>query len=363
MIMNLNINSNSKILIYAEGSFGKNSRKKYAVRAKTADGLLRFSNYQILGVIDSTAKENIVSEVLTDVSLETLILKEAGKSCFETNPEYIFVGVAPEGEDLPEKWKTDFIFFLERGIPIVSGIHFDLAKDKDIKKIIDKNPKLLINTRYSPTGLQVGSALAFNIKKPIVLTVGSDAAIGKMTATYKLHFEALKQGLNSAFIPTGQTTIMIEGWGYSVDAIIGDFMAGSVEEMVLSKKESDIIFVEGQGSIFHPGFSNTTISLIHGAVPTHMILVHRPQRINSIGSDLVKLPPLKEVIKMYESLSLPQQRSCKVVGIALNTKGMSEDLARAEIEKVEKETELPTNDVIRFGADNLWKSLEEVINK
>lgn len=357
--MNLNIDPKSRILIYAEASFGKNARKTFAVRAKTADGLLRFSKYEILGVIDSTAKESFVSEVLPDVSINVPILKESGKSCFDLKPDYIFVGVAPEGEELPAKWKSDFTFFLERGIVIVSGIHFDLSKDIDIKKITNKNPNLLINTRYSPSGLKVGSALAYNIKKPIVLTVGSDAAIGKMTATYKLHFDALKYGLNSVFIPTGQTTIMIEGWGYSVDAIIGDFMAGSVEEMVLSKKDSDIIFVEGQGSIFHPGFSNTTISLIHGAVPSHMILVHRPQRVYSIGSDLVKLPPLNEVIKMYESLSLPQDRNCKVVGVALNTKGMSEDLAKEEIIKVEKETGLPTNDVIRFGSDNLWKAINK----
>jgi len=360
--MKLNINPNSKILIYADGSFGKNSRRKYAVRAKTADGLIRFSDYEILGVIDSTSKEKQVSEVLFDVDNNISIFQEAGKACFNIKPDYIFIGVAPEGEELPDKWKTDFLFFLERGIPIVSGIHFDLSKNFEIKKLIDKNPKLLINTRYSSSGLHVGSALAFNIKKPIILTVGVDAAIGKMTATYKLHFEALKHGLNSAFIPTGQTTIMIEGWGYSVDAMVGDFMAGSVEEMVLSKKHSDIIFVEGQGSIFHPGFSNTTISLIHGAVPTHMILVHRPQRLYSIGSDLVKLPPLNEVIKMYESLSLPKERNCKVVGIALNTKGMSEKVSKNEILKVEQETGLPTNDVIRFGLDNLWKTIEGVIN-
>ena len=355
--MNLNIDPKSRILIYAEGSFWKNSRKIYSVRAKTTDGLLRFSNYDILGVIDSSAKENNVTEVLSDVKVNVPIFKESGKSCFNTKPDYVFIGVAPEGEELPSKWKNDFIFFLERGIPIVSGIHFDLSKDSQIKKIIKNNSSLLINTRYSPSGLNVGSALAYDIKTPIVLTVGSDAAIGKMTATYKLHFEAIKYGLNSAFIPTGQTTIMIEGWGYSVDAIIGDFMAGSVEEMVLSKKDADIIFVEGQGSIFHPGFSNTTIALIHGCVPSHMILVHRPQRIYSIGSGLVKLPPLNDVIKMYESLVIPSERNCKVVGIALNTKGMSEASAKEEIVKVEKETGLPTNDVIKFGTENLWKAI------
>jgi len=356
--MNLNINPKAKILIYAEGSFGKNARKQFLVRAKTADGLLRFSNYEILGVIDSTAKEKYVKEVLPDVKLNIPIFIESGKACFEVEPEYIFIGVAPEGDSLPDSWKKDFIFFLERGIPIVSGIHFDLTLDKDIKKVIGDNTKLIVNTRKSPTGLNVGSALSYNIKKPIVLTIGTDAAIGKMTATYKLHNLALVKGLNSAFIPTGQTTIMIEGWGYSVDAIIGDFMAGSVEEMVLSKKDSDIIFVEGQGSIFHPGFSNTTISLIHGAVPTHMILVHRPQRIYSIGSDLVKLPPLNEVIKVYESLVLPKDRGCKVVGVALNTKGLSDEQAKIEIKKTEKETGLPTNDVIRYGAENIFESLK-----
>ena len=339
-------------LIYVEGVFGKEARKKFPMRAKTADGILRYAKYPILGVVDSKCTEKTVGEVLGNYvrgsSHENLpifqSLKEAVK---ELKPTVLILGAAPEGGELPQEWEEDIKEALNLGMHIVSGMHFSLkSKFGDLAK----TKKCIIwdvRTDFDLAGIPVGSALAYHIKKPIILTVGTDAAIGKMTVAYELSKEAEKRGLKSCIIPTGQTCMMIEGWGTAIDALPADFMAGAVEQMLLEKENDyDIFFVEGQGSLFHPGFSNTSISLLHGAVPSHMVLVHRPIRKHSIGSKLVKLPTINEAIEVYEKMVLPPYRGTKVIAVALNTAGMKEEEITQEQERIAKETSLPVGDVV-----------------
>ena len=78
-------------------------------------------------------------------------------------------------------------------------------------------------------------------------------------------------------VPTGQTGMMIEGWGCAVDRVISDFTNGTVEWLVeQGESRGDWVFVEGQGSIDHPAYSAVTMGLIHGATPHAMVLVHKP---------------------------------------------------------------------------------------
>ncbi|MFY9457306.1 MAG: DUF1611 domain-containing protein, partial [Candidatus Spechtbacterales bacterium] len=229
----------------------------------------------------------------------------------------------PEGGELPEEYRGDIAWAIKNKMHIVSGMHYALNNDARFAKLAKKHKVILWDTRRvsesESQNIPVCSARAYHIKKPIVLTVGTDAAIGKMTVSYEMHRAAEKLGVKSCVIPTGQTAIMIEGWGAAIDALPADFMAGAVEQMVLEKaKAHDILFVEGQGSLFHPAYANTCISLIHGAVPTHMVLVHRPQRKHSIGSKLVKLPTIKDAIRQYENAVLPSYRNAKVVGVAVS---------------------------------------------
>lgn len=364
--MELNLKG-KKVLIYAEGFFSKRERKEKAFTAKTADGVLYYAPYPIVGVVDSTAKEKRVGEVLPYIKrfarrrlarADVPIVKSLAEG-LKFKPDILLLGIAPEGGELPNQWRKDIIFALENKLDVVSGLHFMLNGDKELRELANFKRVRIFDVRCPPKDLPVASARAFELKIPIVLTVGMDAAIGKLTVSLELNKLALESGVRSAFIATGQTGIMIAGKGYSIDACVGDFMPAAMEKLVLdyAREGYQMLFVEGQGSLFHPGFSNTTIAIIHGCVPTHMILVARPQRKYSLGSKYVKLPPLLEAIQLHEDMVLPKERKAKVVGVALNTKGLSEKRALEEVKKAQEETGLPATDVLRFGSENLFEAI------
>ena len=177
----------------------------------------------------------------------------------------------------------------------------------------------------------------------IVLTVGSDCAIGKKTVAVELDLEARGRGLASVFVPTGQTGIAIAGWGIAVDAVVADFLAGAAEQLVVEGAErgGELLFVEGQGSLVHPMYSGVTLGLVHGAAPHAFVLCHRAGATEIEGSPGHPIPPLRELVELHESISLPR-RPASVACLALNTAEIAdEDEARAAIVAAEAETGLP----------------------
>lgn len=345
-------------LLYAEGVFGLGARKKYSMRPKTADGILRYAEYAIVGVVDSGSYEKTAGEVLPvylhGVSprlrrAETPIFHSLKEAKAKTDGTVLILGSAPEGGELPEEWRADIRWAIKNRMHIVSGLHFLLGEDPEFQKVAKKYRVILWDVRKtsSQDHVPVGSSKAYFIKKPIVLTVGTDAAIGKMTVAYEMHRAAKELGAKSCLIPTGQTAIMIEGWGVSIDALPADFMAGAAEMMIREKaKNHDILFVEGQGSLFHPAYANTTIALLHGAVPSHMVLVHKPSRKHSIGSRLIVLPDFKKAISHYENSVLPEFRKAKVAGIAFNFDGFPKERITSYMKEVGAGCRLPVFDAL-----------------
>jgi uncharacterized NAD-dependent epimerase/dehydratase family protein len=189
-----------------------------------------------------------------------------------------------------------------------------------------------------------------------VLTVGSDCAIGKMTVSLELDREARLRGLRSLFVPTGQTGIAIAGWGIAVDAVVSDFIAGAAERLVVegSERGGELLWVEGQGAILHPVYSGVTLGLYHGSAPHLLVLCHESgaTEIEGAGGGPHPIPPLRELVELHERLALPV-RPAKVVAVALNTRRLSDDDARAALAAAEAETGLPAGDPIRFGASRL----------
>ena len=133
----------------------------------------------------------------------------------------------------------------------------------------------------------------------VVLTVGTDCNVGKMTAQLQLVQGLEDRGLKTRFVATGQTGIFIEGWGTAVDAVVADFIAGAAEELVLrAAPGADIVLVEGQGSINHPGLLGVTLGLLHGSCPDAMILCHQATReyIGEYrGEPWLRIPPLSRL--------------------------------------------------------------------
>jgi uncharacterized NAD-dependent epimerase/dehydratase family protein len=195
-----------------------------------------------------------------------------------------------------------------------------------------------------------------NLEVPgkIVLTVGSDCAIGKMTVSLELDREAQARGISSRFVPTGQTGIAIAGWGLSVDAVIADFIAGAAERLVVegSERGGDLLLVEGQGSITHPAYSGVTLGLIHGSAPHAYVLCHMAGTTEVEGYEGYPLLSLPKLVALHEAISLTR-RPAVVACIALNTRHLDDDDARLAIAEAQQDTGLVADDPVRFGAGRL----------
>ena len=200
--------------------------------------------------------------------------------------------------------------------------------------------------------------------KRVILTVGTDCAIGKMSVALELVAAAQRAGASAVMVPTGQTGMMIEGWGVAVDRVISDFTNGTVEWLVeQGEARGDWVIVEGQGSIDHPAYSAVTMGLIHGATPQAMVLVHKPglkehdfAHLPEASFPIADLPGFIELHERIAGLVAPS----RVVAIALNTSlATSDDDARRMIADVAAETGLPVDDPVRFGADDLWSAVRD----
>jgi len=184
-----------------------------------------------------------------------------------------------------------------------------------------------------------------------------------MTAQLQLRDALVRGGRRTSFVATGQTGMFIEGWGIAVDAVVADFIAGAAEDLVLrGAKDHDIVLVEGQGSLIHPGYSGVTLGLLHGSCPDAMILCHQASR-DFIGDysgrePWVRIPPLEELVEIYERAAAPVHRS-RVIGICLNTYDLDERAARDAVHRAAQDTGLPATDPVRFDPAPLVRAIEK----
>ncbi len=188
----------------------------------------------------------------------------------------------------------------------------------------------------------------------VVHSVGSDTVIGKKVVTLELDRAARERGLRSVYVPTGQTGVAIAGWGLAVDHVISDYVAGAGERLVKEGAErGDLLFVEGQGGLFHPAYSAVTLGLLHGSAPDLLVLVHKAGATSLRNYPDLAIPPLPELIAAYEAIAAPV-RPARVAAIALNTADLgSDEEARAAIAVAQSETGLVADDVVRFGAERV----------
>ena len=187
----------------------------------------------------------------------------------------------------------------------------------------------------------------------VVHSVGSDTVIGKKVVTLELDRAARERGERSVYVPTGQTGVAIAGWGIAVDHVISDYVAGAGERLVDEGAErGDLLFVEGQGALFHPAYSGVTLGLLHGSAPDQLVLVHKAGARSVRNYPDLPLAPLPELIAAYE-LVTAHVRPAKVTAIALNTSDLDEGGARAAIESAQEETGLTTDDVVRFSPERV----------
>ena len=311
---------------------------------KTTYGMIRYGADPVVVVLDSTRAGEEVEGLPVVASVVEALPYE---------PTVALVGVAVAGGRLPPVWRGILRDAIAAGLDVEAGMHEFLADDPELAALAREYGVELRDYRRPPADLSVPTGENLTHDASVVLTVGSDCAVGKKTVAVELDREARKRGLRSVFVPTGQTGIMIAGWGIAVDAVVSDFLAGAGERLVVEgAKRGDLLFVEGQGSIIHPQFSGVTLGLYHGSAPHALVLVHRAGDTEIEGVPGHPILPLPELIDLHERLSLPA-RPARVVAVALNTGRLDEGAARAAVAATENETGLPADDPVRFGPGRL----------
>ena len=238
-------------------------------------------------------------------------------------------------------------------------MHRFLADDPELAEHARRHKVELRDLRRPPADLTVTTGSNLTHGAAVVLTVGSDCAIGKMTVSLELDRAARARGIASVFVPTGQTGIAIAGWGIAVDAVVADFLAGAAERLVVEgAARGDLLWVEGQGSLIHPQYSGVTLGLYHGSAPHALVLCHIAGETHLEGLPEHPIPPLPQLVELHERSSLPV-RPAKVAAVALNTWKLGEEGARRAIAEAQAATGLVTDDIVRFGAARLLDAVLE----
>jgi uncharacterized NAD-dependent epimerase/dehydratase family protein len=326
--------------ILAEGWFARN-------HAKTAHGLIRYGQDEVACVMDSALAGKRISDVLPDLGRDAPIIGTLDEA-LTFSPTSILVGLAPPGGRLPEEWMETLKAAADVGIEIVSGLHQRLGPEFPGKPVWD--------VRDPPGDIPLFSGEGFGVGPRVALTVGTDSAIGKMTATLEIERAAREAGLSPEFVPTGQTGVIIAGWGVCVDAVVSDFVAGAAEQLVLeaAKPSPDLILVEGQGSLGHPAYSGVTLGLMHGSCPDCLILCSADPAEEVFRG--VPRPSPARVARLYEEVAA-LIKPAPVVAVSLNTRGMEEREAQNLIAAVADETGLPAADPFRGSAKPILEAI------
>ncbi len=336
-----------RLLILAEGFSGDPHH------GKTARGVLRYRPEQVVAILDSTH----AGETQEGFPIVGSVDEALGYGATTA-----LVGVATTGGRFPPAWRGLVEGCIAAGLDVESGLHEFISDDPGLGALAARHGVELRDLRKPPPGLGTPTGANLTHDRSVVLTVGSDCAIGKMTVSLELDAEARRCGVKSEFVPTGQTGIAIAGWGISVDAVVADFLAGASEQLVLEgiERGGELLWVEGQGSLLHPAYSGVTLGLLHGSAPHALVLCHLAGQRYVEGDERFPIPPLSELVDLHERISLIARRA-KVVAIALNTRHLDDDGARAAVAAAEDDTGLPASDPVRFGAGKLTDAVFEEI--
>jgi len=312
---------------------------------KTARGVIRYRPETVVAVLDSRR----AGETLGGVPIVGSVAEAR-----RFGPTTALVGVATAGGRFPPAWRELLKECLANGLDVESGLHEFVSDDPELVELAARHGAELRDLRRPPGGLSVPTGANLTHAATVVLTVGSDCAIGKMSVALELDAEAKRRGLASEFVPTGQTGIAIAGWGLSVDAVVSDFVAGAAERLVVEGVErgGELLFVEGQGSLIHPAYSGVTLGLMHGAAPHAYVLCHLAGQRAVDGDERFPMPSLASLVELHERISL-LARPARVAALALNTSLLGETEAQEAIEAAASETGLVADDPVRFGADRL----------
>lgn len=334
-----------KLALYMEGSLGVGF-------GKLGHGVLRYSPNEVGCVIDSTHEGKRVQDVYDsprDCPVVATVAEAIALGC-----EVFVLGIAPPGGLIPEAWWPHIDEAVNHGMHVVNGLH-DLVgpRYRDLG-----SGQWIWDIRIEPEGLKPATGAARSLSNRRILFIGTDMAVGKMTAGLELQSALNRQGVRTAFVATGQIGILLTGKGVPLDAVRVDFAGGAIEREVMDARDAEIIIIEGQGSLLHPG-STATLPLLRGSMPTDLILCAWAHMDSLQRIPEIKIPPLDQFVNLYQDLASVQGTFPRPrwLGTCLGTPELAEADA---IEALRSHTEkygVPCVDPVRFGVDSLVQAI------
>ncbi len=348
-----------RLVILTEGQFEVHN-------AKTALGVMRYGRDTVVCLLDSTIAGRMASEIVGAHPRFEVPAVATLEEALALRPDALLIGIAPTGGRLPPDWRSTILAAIRAGLDVLSGLHTFLGDDPEFAAAAREAGTTIVDYRRPPDRMETAVGRRHGPGKHVILTVATDCAIGKMSVALELRQAALDAGLSGVFVPTGQTGMMIEGWGVAVDRLIADFLQGTCEWLAEQGEGlGDWVFVEGQGSLDHPAYSSVTLGLIHGATPEAMVMVHKPgltdHDFDHLPDRTFPIAPLPEYIRLHEQIAALVSPS-KVVAVALNTSLIADDAeARRVIAETADLTGLPTDDPFRFGGSPLFAAIRSAL--
>lgn len=289
-----------------------------------------------------------------DLGLPDMTLAHAKAAGAKT----LVIGVANRGGVISAAWKEVLIQALGMGYDLASGLHNLLSEEDDLVEAAADRGGKLHDVRIPSVDYPIANGVKRTGKR--VLAVGTDCSVGKMYTALALDNAMRERGMKSTFRATGQTGILITGDGVPLDAVVADFMAGSIEYLTPDNDADHWDVIEGQGSLMHVSYSGVTLALIHGGQPDALIICHEPTREHMRGLPDYKVPSMEAIRDVALTLARVANPDCVVVGAAINTQHMGEEEAKAYLARVEADMGIPAVDPFRFGAERLAEALEAI---
>ena len=317
------------------------------VAAKTATCVIRYRADEVVALLDSSQAGSTAGELLGvggDIPVVASLAEADGANT-------LLIGIAPPGGKIPAAWQSLLLAAVERGLDIVSGLHDFVSDDPQLVAAAQQRGVRLVDVRRNDEH-DVATGEPFRRGCLRIHTVGHDCGVGKMVVAMELARGLQAAGRDAQFLATGQTGILIEGFGCPVDCVVSDFVNGAVEKLVRAHQDREFLLIEGQGSLAHPRYSAVTLGLLHGCRPQGLILCYEVGRTAINGMEPLPLRSLQELRSAYETVG-GLLEPCEVIGVAMNSRRSSAEEADAERERIEAELGLPACDVLRHGAGPL----------
>ena len=328
--------------------------------AKTAHGVLRYARDPVAAVVDREHAGKRMSEVMPELNSDAPIVASLAEAR-DLGGTSLLLGVATPGGWIPDHWREWLLEAIDAGLEVANGLHRFLNEDTELVERAVRSGARLWDVRAVPDGLPLFTGRSLEVPQKIVTTVGSDCAVGKMTASLELVEAAAAARTKAEFVATGQTGILIAGKGIAVDRVISDFLSGAAEQLVCSADESaEVVVVEGQGSLWHPAYAGVTLGLLHGSAPHALVLCHQAYRTAIEEPPYSKLPPLSHMVRVYEETAATV-RPAPVVCVAVNCRGLDDTAAEKAIGEIEDDLGLPAGDVFRGAGPKLWDAVAQAL--